>query len=269
MRALPLQFSYAGHYEKNRPVPLHSHRGIELVYVSRGECETEFAGGIRLRAGKGTVYVTPAELPHLQRNLTEDCETYYAVMEIPGGELDTSLRTIDTAGDPLTGRWFRDLYNLTRNYAPEEATFLLMAIWHRLLALEKNRETRRKRHPALLRAMDDIEEHYTEDLSISELARRNGISQSHLNALFRRETGGGAEEFLTAVRMRQARVLLLNLYYSIGEVGARTGYPDANYFSRKFREYHGVSPRVYRQEPFRHADHSRSVPHSGSEEGIG
>ena len=118
---LPVLFSYAGHYEKNAPVPLHSHRGAELVYVSRGECVTIFGEGIALRAKSGTVYVTPPELVHVQKNLTEDCETYYSVMEISGGELDVSLRTIDASGDPLLGQWFRNLYELNSSYAPDDA----------------------------------------------------------------------------------------------------------------------------------------------------
>ena len=77
-------FSYAGYYAKNLPIPIHSHRGVELVYVSKGECETVFAGGISLPAKAGTVYVSPPEIAHVQKNLTEDCETYYSVMEISG-----------------------------------------------------------------------------------------------------------------------------------------------------------------------------------------
>ena len=254
---LPVLFSYAGHYEKNLPVPVHSHRGVELVYVSRGECITDFSGGISLRAKAGTVYVTPPDIVHVQRNLTEDCETYYSVMEITGGEVDASLRTIDVSGDPLLGQWFRNLYELSNSYAPEDASLLLTLIWRRLNAIEASGEVRLRRHPALLRALDYVEEHYAEVFSISELAARAGVSQSHLNALFRQETGAGAEEYLTSLRMRHARSLLLNLYYSIAEVGELTGYPDANYFSRRFRLYHGVPPGVYRKNPEKYADRIR------------
>ena len=254
---LPVLFSYAGHYEKNLPVPVHSHRGAELVYVSRGECVTIFGDGVALAAKPGTIYVTPPNLVHVQRNLTEDCETYYAVMEISGGELDVSLRTIDASGDPLLGQWFRNLYELNSSYAPDDASLLLTLIWRRLNAIEASGEVRLRRHPALLRAMDYLEEHYSEVFTISELSAKAGVSQSHLNALFRKETGAGAEEYLTALRMRHARRLLLNLYYTIAEVGELTGYPDANYFSRRFRLYHGVSPGVYRRSPELHADSAR------------
>ena len=252
-------FSYAGYYAKNLPIPIHSHRGVELVYVSKGECETVFAGGISLPAKAGTVYVSPPEIAHVQKNLTEDCETYYSVMEISGNEWNTSLRTIDASGDRLLAQWFRNLYELNSSYAQDEASLLLTVIWNRLSSIEKSKRLRQNFHPALIRAMDYLEEHYAEILAISELAEKAGISQSHLNALFRQETGGGAGEYLTALRMRQARRLLLNLYYSIAEVGMLTGYPDANYFSRRFRLYHGVPPEVYRKAPDRYADTLRII----------
>lgn len=255
----PVLFSYAGYYGKNLPIPVHSHRGVELVYVSKGECVTEFAGGISLPAKTGTVYVTPPELVHVQKNRTEDCETYYSVMEITGGDLDVSLRTVDASGDSLLAQWFRNLYELNRNYAQEEASLLLMAVWSRLAAIERSREVRLKHHPALVRAMDYMEQHYAEAFTVSELAERAGISQSHLNALFRKETGAGAEEYLTSLRMKQARRLLLNQYYSIAEAGELAGYPDANYFSRRFRLYHGVPPGVYRKDPTVYADYTRIV----------
>ena len=49
--------------------------------------------------------------------------------------------------------------------------------------------------------LDYMVNHCAEPLRISEIAWKNGISQSHLNAMFRRETGTGTEEHLTAIRM--------------------------------------------------------------------
>ena len=257
MFSCPISFSYSGHYAGNRPVPLHSHRGVELVFVSKGECITEFAGKIQLKAKEGTIYVTPAHLMHMQRNLTADCETYYSVMEISGSELDTSLRTVDASEDPFLLPWFHHLYDLNDMDAREEASWLLGAIWSRISTLENHRRFRQRLQPALARALDYMDNHYAEPLRISEIARKTGISQSHLNALFRKESGTGPDEHLTAIRMKHARRLLLNRYLSIAEAGTMAGYPDANYFSRRFRLYHGISPRIYRETPAAYRDQER------------
>jgi len=241
-------FSYAGYYAKNLPVPIHSHRGVELVYVSKGECETVFSGGISLPAKAGTVYVSPPEIAHVQKNLTEDCETYYSVMEISGNEWDTSLRTIDASGDRLLAQWFRNLYELNSGYAQKEASLLLTVIWNRLSSIEKSRRLRQNFHPALIRAMDYLEEHYAEILTISELAEKTGISQSHLNALFRQETGLSAVAFITRCRLNAAQQMLETSGISIQEVMEHCGFRDQSRFGKLFREFSGYTPLVYHKK---------------------
>ncbi len=252
-------FSYAGHYEKNLPVPHHSHRGTELVYVSAGKCITKFSDGTSLFAEKGTVYVTPPEVAHIQENLTDDCETFYCVMEFFGGEPDTRLRTINTAGDVLLEQWFRHLFELSNNYAPEQASALLHAVWLRLDQLEKQQHRQMNHHEGVRRAVEFLERHYMEECSIVELARKVGVSQSYLNALFRAEFGSGAGDYLTTLRMKHARQLLLNPYYNIAEVAEKCGLPNPNYFIRRFRSFHGVTPGEYRKNPTEYADPIRVV----------
>ncbi|GEM_PF-6267562 len=46
--------------------------------------------------------------------------------------------------------------------------------------------------------------------------------------------------------MAHARELLLNRYMSVGEVAARCGYEDANYFTRLFHKIHHCPPGEYR-----------------------
>ena len=194
-----LLFSYAGHYCGSTPVPRHSHRGTELVLVIAGSCVTEFDGGVSLAARPGTVYITPPELAHTQNN-TPDCETLYAVMELSGPGFDNRLRSIETGDDPVLRQWFAQLQLLNRDYLLDQASALLLAVWARLRHFEARSDRARTLHPGLQTAVDYIERHYMDDFSISELAARSGVSQSHLNALFRRAFGTGAQRIRAAVR---------------------------------------------------------------------
>ena len=113
-------------------------------------------------------------------------------MEMVGGELDVSLRTMDASGDPLISHRFRNLFELNRSHTLEEASLLLTLIWKRLNGIKTSRRVRMRHHTALVRAMNNLEEHYSELFSVSDLVRRAGVSQSHLNELFRHAAGGGA-----------------------------------------------------------------------------
>lgn len=244
-----ITFFYAGHYWDNQPIPEHSHWGTELVYTARGKCVTRFRDDTFLTTRAGMVCITPPELMHQQKNLTADCETYYAVMQVNGRRFRTDLRTIDVSDDPLIGRWFQDLLELWNNHTHEAANALLAALWLRLEACEMGQKNLLNCHPGLRRALDLLENHYMEPLDVSTLAQAAGLSRSHLAALFRQRFQTGINTYLTSIRMMHARRLLLNPYYHVAEIGVLCGYPDSNYFTRNFHRFHGVTPLEYRRNP--------------------
>jgi AraC-like DNA-binding protein len=59
--------------------------------------------------------------------------------------------------------------------------------------------------------------------------------------------GMSPNDYLKKCRMERAAELLGNPEMAINEVCAQVGMPDAQYFSRVFKAYFGVSPSVYRE----------------------
>ena len=74
------------------------------------------------------------------------------------------------------------------------------------------------------------------------------ISPYYFSKLFKQETGGNFIEYLTEVRLRNARELLKDSGLSIKEICAESGYSDPNYFSRIFKKYEGVTPSEFREK---------------------
>ena len=54
-------------------------------------------------------------------------------------------------------------------------------------------------------------------------------------------------QLITAMKMREARRLLVTREYRVNEVASRLGFSSPFYFSRRFRTFFGVSPSQYRQ----------------------
>lgn len=94
--------------------------------------------------------------------------------------------------------------------------------------------------------MNHIEFYYNTDLSLSQLASQCSVSPSYLSTVFRKETGMTVTDYINKTRIRQALILLNTTTLSIGEIAARCGFGDANYFSRIFRKLQGQSPKSYR-----------------------
>lgn len=92
-----------------------------------------------------------------------------------------------------------------------------------------------------------INENFKKDISLDLVSREVDISPYYFSKLFKQETGNNFIEYLTDVRLRNARELLKNSQYSIKEICSESGYSDPNYFSRIFKKYEGVTPSEFRE----------------------
>ncbi|MDZ8118464.1 helix-turn-helix transcriptional regulator [Pontiella agarivorans] len=102
--------------------------------------------------------------------------------------------------------------------------------------------------PMVARCMDLLfAELGSTDLSIMHIARQLNCNADSLSARFSREVGKTAIEYLTELRMEQAKRLLRETSLSIAEVAWASGYRDANYFSRLFKKQNGTTPRSFRR----------------------
>ncbi|MEM1308746.1 MAG: response regulator [Cyanobacteria bacterium P01_D01_bin.71] len=92
-----------------------------------------------------------------------------------------------------------------------------------------------------------IERHYQEPINLSDVAQAAGYSPAYLTNLVQAETGLTIKRWIIERRMLQARQLLKTTTDSVRQIAECSGYADAGYFARQFRQFHGVSPQVWRQ----------------------
>ena len=75
-----------------------------------------------------------------------------------------------------------------------------------------------------------------------------GISFDYMRHCFKEETGETPLEYLTKMRIRQAkRHLRQNKFYSVGEIAYLCGFSDRYYFSKIFKKLTGMSPGEYQK----------------------
>ncbi len=87
---------------------------------------------------------------------------------------------------------------------------------------------------------------YNRAINVEEYASSIGMSISWFIRSFRKYTGNTPVQFLTALRMTNAQVLLETTSYSINEIAGIVGYNNPLYFSRLFHKQKGCSPSEYR-----------------------
>jgi two-component system response regulator YesN len=94
-------------------------------------------------------------------------------------------------------------------------------------------------------ALDYINEHFTEAISLQDVARHVNISKNYFSELFKRETGQNFIDYLIQLRLRRAKHLLQTTTYKVYEVAELSGFNDVKYFSKLFKKMVSVSPAEY------------------------
>jgi two-component system response regulator YesN len=101
--------------------------------------------------------------------------------------------------------------------------------------------------PIVRRAQNVVSEFYSQGISLSDVARKVGVTAEYLSAQFHRETGVTFSAYLRNFRVRKAKELLLGTDLKLFAVGEQVGYRDSRYFCRVFKEVTGLSPSEYRK----------------------
>ncbi len=90
-----------------------------------------------------------------------------------------------------------------------------------------------------------LENHYTEDISLEDVAEQVNISPQYFSKLIKKTTGFNFIDWLSMLRVKKAKELLNNSNLTVKEVCFMVGYKDPNYFSRIFKKRIGITPSEY------------------------
>ncbi len=99
----------------------------------------------------------------------------------------------------------------------------------------------------LKQALAYVEDHLSEDISLSQLASLAGISASHFKALFRQSTGVPLHQYVIQRRLDRAKDLLMAGKLSITEIALASGFSHQSHLARHLRRSSGLSPSVMKR----------------------
>lgn len=101
--------------------------------------------------------------------------------------------------------------------------------------------------PSIERTLAYMEKHYDEDLSIGDLASLENYSVHYFTRLFTASVGTPPYHYLTKLRLRHAKDMLLSTTYSVEEIAHLHNFPCCSRFIRLFAEQYGATPLQYRK----------------------
>jgi len=261
--------------EQHPAISAHDHEFMEIVVVVAGSCKHHHVLGEQL-IGKGNAFLMRPGAWHAYREC-RDLTLYNCCFDpgILGGELGWMI------DDPNLGRllWSLPLSPAQRgmvavhlpdseliscrrildylctltpadivNYRPDRVGLLvqLLGALGRHLPATAALPKATKPHSSTLAALKLIDDDPTREWSLKTLATHVHANPDYLARTFSAVAGLPPMAYLRRRRLELATSLLANSEHPVGEVGNLVGWPDANYFTRRFRKEFGLSPSAYR-----------------------
>ena len=103
-------------------------------------------------------------------------------------------------------------------------------------------------HQPLTKALDFIEAHYAESLTLPAVAKAAGLSVSRLAHVFKAQVGMSVTAYLNMVRVKWAEYYLTNSQLRVSETAFQVGFGNLSHFNHVFRQATGLSPTEYRRQ---------------------
>ncbi len=232
--------------------PIHWHEHLEIHYIIEGtavdRCENDV---VRVNAGECVIinsnelhegldgrcrYLCMLVPQHFAKNSNIILNRVIKDSEIAemAENIIREYKNCEKANDiAITGYVSLILARLYRNYVFREIK-------------EENYKAYSQRILLLNKIIKFIHENFSEEIELSGIAEKYNINMYHFCHIFKAFTGKTFKEYLNKVRIDKAEEFLITTDATISEIAFLCGFNDSNYFSRKFRELKGKTPREAR-----------------------
>ena len=253
----------------------HWHTEVEFFYVESG-CVTYDVGEETLHLTEGDCAFINSRVMH--RGFTNGC-IYHAIVFSPkllgtpqSLVYQKYVHPVITEGiscmvfslkEPDMPAWKEKILDCVEQIctvsqqhpAAEELKIqiLVSALWmylaeHMELVDRQEPDKNMLQQARLRKMMQYIWEHYTEHISLDEIAAAANISKSAALRCFRAEVQTSPVEYLNEYRLEHACDLLRMTMDSVSDIALKTGFESIGYFDRIFKREFGITPKQYRKQ---------------------
>lgn len=105
-------------------------------------------------------------------------------------------------------------------------------------------------YKAIRKAVAHIDRHFSEKISLSQLAALSGMSKTTFRRSFRRIMEITVGDYVTTIRINHARKLLVSTSKTVFDIALESGFYDQSHFIRMFKRQRHQTPAQYRKSHF-------------------
>ena len=231
--------------KKGTNIHQHTHDCFEFVYYFSG------LGEINLRDrdfhfdSKSFFLFTPGTLHN--EIFYEDSESLVLGFSLSKEELNEGVPLENVTSNTHSPVIFELVNKIREEFLNQYIHYELVirnAIMELLINI--NRRFREKSNKAILYAVSYLNEYFTKDIKIKELANSSFYSFDHFRKLFKAETGKTPKEYLTEKRLEYAKHLIEQSDLSFEDISKNCGFGYYCQFYQLFKRHVGLTPSEYK-----------------------
>ncbi|WP_162462955.1 helix-turn-helix domain-containing protein [Paenibacillus psychroresistens] len=236
--------------------PLEGHHAI--VAFTKGTCNLKIAGGT-LHFQSGTCFIVkPGVQVKFEDTIAEDFAGYWITFDIYRlgvSEPYSDMQKYFPYGQQLNPTPFIKFVDMLEQLQVRQQNVGKLECFKQQIRLQELIVFLLENHQvtegpsdslrAVKRSVTYLEENYMENITVEQLSQQAGIRRWEYSTLFQNLTGFKPLEYLTDVRMKRAKELLLLSNEPLRDIAHRVGFKDEYYFNRRFRQSMGISPKLY------------------------
>ncbi len=226
-----------------------------FLYIKSGYYIIESKSGKRLALTPGNLLYIPKGASYTTSTSKESFELFF---------LDFNLKNLDTDNEVafsddielITDQMPENLKEVTRefsSYRPNRkrgtmihSLYLFSKILYNVIDIVAAYKIKKGSSYKVSYAIAYTHGHYTEPLTVEDMAKRCNMSVSRFHECFKAQTGQTFINYRNHLRLERAKILLIqNQGKTIGKIATMVGFSDPLYFSKCFRKYFGQSPKEY------------------------
>lgn len=231
----------------------HYHSLYEIYFLEEGNC-TYIIDDKVYNVQAGDIVIIPDSVIHHTKY--DNIKHSRILVNCTGRYIPTSIQTNISTGNylfrnPFVADEIRKLldkieteYNLGDSFSDEIISCHTHSLFYLLMRNTGSCIDITDGNKVIERAVAYIKENFASDITLSSLAKMFSVSPEHFSRLFKKETGLGFSKYLNSLRLQYAEQLLKSSdEHNITRVAEKSGFEDSNYFSKKFKEAYGTSPK--------------------------
>ena len=225
--------------------PLHSHADYEIIYYLDGEGFLKTENG-DFSYTSGTIIIVPPLLMHGSTS-----QNGFINISV-NGDLRQLLKFEETVvmhdNEKKEGRLLAELLFENRH---SNRDFISSLCQTYVLFLLSNLKISSNIETIINKIISEISVHaFDSNLNITDLLKKSGYAEDYIRNQFKIKTGKTPTAFLTEIRIDHA-CYLMDIYKDsacLSQIAEQCGFEDYVYFSKRFRQFKGISPRNYKEE---------------------